>query len=102
MPHLSYDENSMPTPEQFRRDLREIREKYDPLDDLLYLQRKLLLLEQKYGLSSEECYRRFHEGTMGDDPDIFGWVFYYEGFRDLKAAISEVLETVAAEPQPVR
>lgn len=101
MPHLSYDENSMPTPEQFRRDLREMREKYDPLDDLLYLQRELLLLEQKYGVSSEECYRRFYEGTMGDHPDFFWWVGCYKDFTQLKSDISEALRTLALEPQPV-
>ena len=101
MPHLSYDEKSMPTPEEFRRDLREAAEKYDPVDDLLYLQRELLLLEQKYGVSSEECYRLFYEGKMGDDPDIVWWVGCYREFMQLKAAVSEAVQTVATEPQAV-
>lgn len=101
MPHLSYDANSMPTPEEYRKDLREAAEKYDPVDDLLYLQRELLLLEQKYGVSSEECYRLFYEGKMGDDPDVVWWVGCYREFLQLKTAVSEAVQTVATEPQAI-
>lgn len=101
MPHLSYDANTMPTPEEFRKALKEMSEQYDPLGDLLYLQRELMLLEQKYEVSSEECYRLFYEGKMGDDPDIVWWVGCYRDFRHLKSAISEALQTMAIEPQAV-
>lgn len=99
MPHLSYDANSMPTPEEFRKALREMEEQYDPVGDLLYMQRELTTLEQKYGVSSEECYRLFYEGKMGDDADIIWWVGLYRGFTQLKSAISEALEMIAVEPQ---
>jgi hypothetical protein len=92
----------MPTPEQFRRDLRESMEKYDPVDDLLYLQREITALEQKYGVSSEECYRLFYEGKMGDDPDVIWWIGLYRSFTYLKSAISEALQTVALEPQAMQ
>ena len=101
MPHLSYDENSMPTPEEFRKALREASEKYDPIDDLLYLQRELILLEEKYGISSEEFYRLFYEGKMGDDVDMIWWVGCYREFMHLKDAVSEALQIVAAEPHAV-
>ena len=91
MPHVSYDANSVPTPEEFRKALREAEVKYDPVDDLLYLQRELLLLEQKYGISSEECYRLFHEGKMGDDADVVWWEGCYRGYTHLRDAISEAL-----------
>lgn len=99
MPHLSYNENSMPTPEEFRKALCEMAEQYDPIGDLLYVHRKLVLLEEKYGVSSEEFYRLFYEGKMGDDPDMFGWASYYRGFTHLKAAISEIVDKVSSEPQ---
>jgi hypothetical protein len=76
-------------------------EQYDPVDELLWLQRELGGLEQKYGISSEECFQRFHNGQMGDDPEIFNWVSLYKGFQHLKSAITEALERVAAEPQAV-
>ena len=101
MPHLSYDENSMPTPEEFRKALREMREQYDPVGDLLYAHRKLVLLEEKYGVSSEEFYRLFYEGKMGDDVDMVGWVWYYRELTVLKSAISQALDKIAIEPQAV-
>jgi hypothetical protein len=62
-------------------------EQYDPVDELLWLQRELGSLEQKHGISSEECLRRFHDGQMGDDPEIFNWVGLYKGFQHLKSAV---------------
>ena len=62
-------------------------EQYDPVGDSLYVHSKIVLLEQKYGVSSEEFYRLFYEGKMGDDIDMIGWVSYYREFKSLKAAI---------------
>lgn len=101
MPHLSYDEHSMPTPEEFRKALCEMREQYDPVGDLLYVHRRLVLLEEKYGHSSEEFYRLFYEGKTGDDVDMVGWVWYYREFEALKSAISEAIEQISSEPQAV-
>jgi hypothetical protein len=101
MPHLVYDANSLPTPEEFRKALREAAENYDPVEDLLFLQRELIAYEQKYGVASAECYRLFYEDKMGDDPDILGWVASYRGWLHLKSAISEALQIVSSEPQAV-
>ena len=101
MPHLSYDANSMPTPEEFRKALHEMMEQYDPVGDLLFVHRKLVLLEEKYGVSSEEFYRLFYEGKMGDDPDMFGWAAYHREFTSLKSAISEAINQISSEPQAV-
>jgi hypothetical protein len=99
MPELSYESQSLPTPEEFRRALREAGEQYNPVEELLRLQRELTGLEQKYGVSSADCYSLFYEGKMGDDPEIFGWVSRYRGFQHLKSAILEALENIAVEPQ---
>jgi len=101
MPHLSYDEKSMPTPEEFRKALNETMEQYDPVDDLLYAHRKLVLLEEKYGVPSEEFYRPFYEGKTGDDVDMVGWVSYYREFTALRSAITQALEKISLEPQAV-
>jgi len=101
MSNLSYESPSLPTPEEFRKALREAAEQYDPIEELLRLQRELSALELKYGVSSEECYHLFYEGKMGDEPEIFSWVSRYRGFQHLKSAISSVLEVAATEPQAV-
>jgi hypothetical protein len=88
----------MPTPEEFRRMLREASENYDPLEELLALERELFAFEQKYGLSSEEFYSRFMQGAMGDDMEVIEWAGTYELFLHLKAAISESLKLVVAGP----
>jgi hypothetical protein len=85
---IEYDSQSLPTPEEFRKALHEASEQYDPVEELVRLQRELDALEQRYQISSAECYRRFAAGEMGDDPEIFGWVGRYRGFTHLKAAIA--------------
>ena len=101
MPHLTYDENSLLTPEEFRKALNEMSEQYDPIGDLLFVHRKIVLLEEKYGVSSEEFYRLFYEGKTGDDVDMVGWVGYYRELTALKSAIAQALAKIALEPQAV-
>ena len=98
MPTFHFTAETMPTPEEFRRMLQEARENYDPLEELLSLERELIAFEQKYGMSSEEFHTRFTQGTMGDDLDLFDWVGTYEMFVGLKAAISESLKLVIVGP----
>ncbi len=44
---------------------------------------ELKVFEKKYTMSSEECYRRFNTGDLGDEADFFEWtglfkkIFYY-------------------------
>ena len=45
---------------------------------LTEVQKELEPFEQQYGLSSEECYRRFMAGEMGDDADIVEWMGLYD------------------------
>jgi len=38
--------------------------------------------EQKYGMTSEEFYRRFHSGDIQEGPfDYFDWRVLYDGYR---------------------
>lgn len=94
MPKLRYTRGQLPTPEAFARELQEARETYDPLEELLALERELLLQEQQHGLSSAEFYSRFMAGEGGDSPDVISWVGRYEAYLNLKAAISESLSLV--------
>ena len=65
MPKLRYTNGQLPTPEEFARQLEEAREKYDPLEELLSLERDLMLREQRHGQSSAEFYARFLAGEGG-------------------------------------
>jgi hypothetical protein len=56
-------------------------------------QKELEPFELRYGLSSEECYRRFMAGEMGDAADIVEWMglydnvlLYQERIQTLRAA----------------
>jgi hypothetical protein len=37
--------------------------------------------EKKYGMNSEECYRRFEAGELGDAADIVEWMGLYDNVR---------------------
>jgi len=41
---------------------------------------ELKVFEQKYTMSSEECYLRFNSGELGDKADFFEWSGLYENF----------------------
>lgn len=98
MPVVEYVNEPLPDREEFHRLLREARESYDPLEELLRLHGELGVYERQYGLSSDACYERFATGQMGDDPDIFAWVGRYKAFLRIKKAIAEGLNIVASEP----
>ncbi len=42
------------------------------------VQRELEPFEKKYGISSEECHRRFMAGGLGDAADIVEWMGLYD------------------------
>ena len=51
--------------------------------------------EQQYGISSEECYRRFMAGEMGDAADIVEWMELYDNvllYRERLATLRAVAE----------
>ena len=54
--------------------LREASEQYDPLEELLILERELGDLERQHGLSSARFYARFLAGETGDDAELIGWI----------------------------
>lgn len=98
MAKIEYTNNNLPSPEEFRRALREAMENSDPIEELLELHTELGEYERRYGLSSEECYRRFTAGQMGDDLDIFGWVSRYKAFVEIKKTIQEGMDVIVHAP----
>jgi hypothetical protein len=91
----------LPTPEEFRRQLRETREQYDPLDALLVLQRELITLESKHGMASEDFYRQYQAGDAGDATELIWWAGRYRQYVQLKTAIRENLDVVVASESVV-
>lgn len=103
MPTFHFENEPLPTPEELREMLRDAAERYDPLEELLVLERELVALEQRHGMSSAEFHRQFLAGQTGDDPDLVSWVGRYEGYLELKRTIAESLKLVLVGPlQPTR
>jgi hypothetical protein len=98
MSQLQYTSDSLPTPEQFRQQLREANEHYDALDTLLSLQRELIVLETKYGTTSEVAYQRYQAGEAGDDIELMWWVGRYRQYMQLKTALTTSLQLVVSSP----
>jgi hypothetical protein len=96
MPTFEFNSETMPTPEEFARMLREASEQYDPVEELLRLERELVRLEQKYGKSSAEFYGQYRQGLAGDAVEIVGWAGLYELYIDLKRTVSNSLKLVLA------
>ena len=94
---IEYSGGSLPSPELFAQQLREVSAQYNPVDKLLSLERDMALFEQTHGLSSNEFFRRYQAGTMGDSIEYVRWAGRYKLYQNLKSLISTSLEIVVAE-----
>lgn len=52
--------------------------KYSLTSKIAKIEQKLQDFEQKYQMKSEEFYRRFQAGELGDSMDFFEWNTYHE------------------------
>jgi len=59
------------------------------------LDARLANYEKRYHMSSEEFYRRFRDGELGDGMDFVEWSVFYE----MHQAILERLRMLGATPQ---
>jgi hypothetical protein len=62
---------------------------------LIEVQKELEPFEQQYGISSEEGYRRFMAGEMGDAADIVEWMELYDNvllYRERLATLRAAAE----------
>jgi hypothetical protein len=99
MPTLSYTQETMPkSSEEFQRHLAEAMAASNPIDDLLELAAELRCFEEKYAMASDEFYRLFKAGQMGDDFDFFGWSSCFRMYTKTRRAIESALMRVAIWP----
>jgi hypothetical protein len=94
MPMFEYNQETMPSSQEFIKTLREASEQYDPVEELLRLERELVHLEQEHNMSSPEFYRLYQTGQLGDDVAIIEWAGRYKLYLRLKQAISNSLNLV--------
>ena len=52
------------------------------------LETDLQAFEQQYQLSSEEFYRQFKTGPLGDDVDFVEWSAFYQMWLDLQKRLT--------------
>ncbi len=97
MPTFQFDHETMPTPEEFAQLLRGGDEQYDPVEELLSLERELAYFEQKHNISSAEFYRQYQNGQLGDAIEFVSWAGRYKLYLNLKQAISDSLKLVLTE-----
>ena len=56
-------------------------------------EKRLKELEKKYGMDSENFYKKFNEGIMGDDLDYIRWAGEYETLQKLQRDHDDLTET---------
>lgn len=99
MATLSYTQETMPkSSEEFQRQLAEAIANSNPIDDLLELAAELRGFEKKYGMASDEFYRRFKAGELGDDFDFFNWSSCFRMYTKTRNAIESALMRAAVLP----
>lgn len=50
--------------------------------------------EKKYGMKTEEFYKKFLSGTLGDDMDYFEWKASAEIYNELKEEKKALIEAI--------
>jgi hypothetical protein len=75
------------TPEEFQRWLEKARKESTYIGDLRETIEEMVIMEQKYGMTSEQFYEKFSRGEMGDDMDIIGWAGAYKSYCRAKRII---------------
>lgn len=98
MPTIEFNQNNQPSVAELRQLLQDAEENYDPIEELLHLERQLAQLEQAHDLTSVEFYRRYQAGEMGDDVAFVAWAGRYRLYLRLKRTISNSLKLVLAGP----
>ncbi len=62
--------------------------KHSITQEIAKIEQKLQYFEQKYQMQSEEFYRRFQAGELGDSMDFFEWNTYHEMLANAKITAS--------------
>ena len=85
MPQITFADQPRLDRSQLTKLLREAEEQYDPVDELLDMQREIIALEQKHDISSTELYRRYQAGEIGDAVEIVYWAGLHRQYVELKS-----------------
>ncbi len=56
------------------------------------IREKLAVFEERYGLETEVFTRRFREGRMGDETDLFEWAALADIDQELSQQVSRVAQ----------
>ncbi len=85
MARLTFSKDNLPTPEEFERILKEAMGKSSPVDELLEVAEELREYEQKHGMTSDEFYEQFRQGTLDDElQHCIGWAAAFESFNGFR------------------
>jgi hypothetical protein len=91
MARLTFTQENLPTPEEFRRLLLEAWLSSNPVDELLELAERLREYEQRYEMSSSDFYERYQRGEMGDEREIMHWAMLYGTFIEHRSRVEAAL-----------
>lgn len=58
--------------------------------ELQRLEARLLAYEQRYSMSSDEFYRRFRTGELGDDMDFVEWSVFWDMAQATRRRLDEM------------
>lgn len=82
----------------FTSEISELNQKvkncYDDLEDLI---KELSTFEQKYGLPSEQFFRKFKRGELEHKTDFFEWYAYLDMCRQLIQKIRSIERKIGDE-----
>ena len=101
MPIIEFNQENKLSVAELRQQLQEAEENYDPVEELLLLERQLAQLEQTHNLTSAEFCRRYQAGEMGDELDFVAWDGRYRLYLRLKESISNSLKLVLVGSLPL-
>lgn len=88
MPLLSYTYETLPSQQEFRRQLAKAETTTNPIDDLLQLADELRCYEACYGMTSAEFYRQFEAGRLNDElQHCIEWAADCTSFLKLKRVV---------------
>ncbi|MFQ5612728.1 MAG: hypothetical protein ACE5H9_11410 [Anaerolineae bacterium] len=91
MTELTFTQDNLPSPTEFRELLKQAEMRSSIMDELLRLLRQLVAFERKYDLASDVFYARFMRGEMGDELDFIRWAGRYELYLEAKQEVDSKL-----------
>lgn len=92
MPLLTYTQENLPTPAEFRADLERAAEMANPADDLILLENRLWKFEEEHGMPSAKFYQLFQEGVLDEElQHCFSWYITYDVYLKEKRSLEATL-----------